>query len=372
MSFSSVALGLATFQALMVSRNLSLFRPPEKLLGEAEFTEGLSVLIPARDEEQNLPALLDSLAAQECCHFQVIVLDDNSQDGTRRVAEAYAQKDARFRVHSAPPLPPGWAGKQHACHQLSLLADYDHWLFLDADVVLTDPRALARIAFHLQKSPSAMLSSIPRQITESWAEQVIIPLIHLVLLGFLPFWEMRRNRMPALGAACGQMVAVKRDAYLATHGHWAVKHRLHDATALAVNLRKGGYLTDLFDSTDLATCRMYNTAGEVFLGFAKNATEGMAQPLILPIWTVLLLGANVLPWLCGLFAPLNWQAYTAQALTALVYLALMWRYRQSFLGVLTRPAGVLLFVAIQWVALVGKWLGWKASWKGRVYQRLYN
>lgn len=372
MSFSSVALGLAAFQALMVSRNLSLFRPPDKLSAGEEFADGLSVLIPARNEEQNLPALLDSLALQDCCRFEVIILDDNSQDETRRVAEAYAHKDARFRVHSAPPLPPGWAGKQHACHQLSLLATYDYWLYLDADVVLTDPQALAQIAFHLQESPSAMLSSIPRQITRSWAEQLIIPLIHLVLLGFLPFWEMRRNRLPALGAACGQMVAVKREAYFATQGHSAVKHRLHDATALATNLRKEGYLTDLFDSTHLATCRMYRSAAEVFLGFAKNATEGMAQPLILPVWTFLLLGANVLPWLCGFFGPFDWQALTAQILTALVYIALMQRYRQNFLGALTRPAGVLLFVAIQWVALVGKYLGWKASWKGRVYERLYN
>ena len=62
----------------------------------------------------------------------------------------------------------------------------------------------------------------------------------------------------------------------------------------------------------------------------------------------------------------------AQLLNLMVYVLLMWRYQQSVFGALTRPAGVLLFVAIQWLALIGKWIGWKASWKGRVYDRIYE
>ena len=151
-----------------------------------------------------------------------------------------------------------------------------------------------------------------------------------------------------------------------------MRHRLHDATALAAHLRKEGHLTDLFDSTTLADCRMYENAKDVFLGFAKNATEGMARPFLLPLWTFLLLSANVLPWVLALTSTATPILATAQLLNLAVYLALMVRYRQSALGALTRPAGVLLFVAIQWLALMGKWVGWKASWKGRAYDRIYD
>ncbi len=372
MNLATLALGMAAFQAAMVCRNLNLFAPPAKLDGDERFSDGLSVLVPARNEEKNLPVLLESLRSQLDCRFEVIILDDNSDDQTYQIARSASQLDPRVKVHRSKTLPEGWAGKQYACHQLSELADYDHWLFLDADVVLTDPRALARIGRYIKESPAAMASSIPHQITGTWAEQMVIPLIHLVLLGFLPFWEMRRNKLPALGAACGQMVAVKRDPYEASGGHLAVRHRLHDATALAAHLRKEGHLTDLFDSTTLADCRMYENAKDVFLGFAKNATEGMARPFLLPLWTFLLLSANVLPWVLALTSTATPILATAQLLNLAVYLALMVRYRQSALGALTRPAGVLLFVAIQWLALMGKWVGWKASWKGRAYDRIYD
>jgi hypothetical protein len=215
-----------------------------------------------------------------------------------------------------------------------------------------------------------MQSFLPRQRTESWAELLIVPLIHLVLLGFLPLWEMRRNRMPALGAACGQMVAVKAAAYRESGGHSAIRHRLHDAMALATLFRQEGYLTDLLDATPLADCRMYERPLDVLSGFSKNATEGMARPHVLPLWTLLLLGANVLPWL--LAAPPSGVVGAALLIDLLVYLALMRRYRQRPLGALTRPAGVLLLIAIQWSSLAGKWLGWRTTWKGRRYDRVHR
>lgn len=177
---------MASFQAAMVYRNLRLFETPGHPDHNRAFDEGLSVLVPARNEERNLPALLDSLSNQLDCKFEVIILDDLSDDGTYQIVESASLRDPRIRVFRSAPLPDGWAGKQYACHQLSELATFDHWLFLDADVVLTDPHALARIGNFIKESPAAMASSIPHQITGTWAEQMIIPLIHLVLLGFLP------------------------------------------------------------------------------------------------------------------------------------------------------------------------------------------
>lgn len=368
-ALGSLALALAAFQTCMIVRNLRLYQAPE---ASSYAPPPMSVLIPARNEEGNLPGLLASLRGQLGVEFEVLVLDDNSTDDTLSIARAAAAGDSRFRALSAPSLPAGWVGKQHACHVLSTHAAHSQWLFLDADVVLTDQHALARISAHLERGEAAMQSSIPRQITVTWAEQLVIPLIHLVLLGFLPFWEMRRNRMPALGAACGQMVAVKAADYRAVGGHAAVRHRLHDATALAALFRQEGYGTDLFDSTALARCRMYTTATDVFEGFSKNATEGMARPLALPLWTFLLLGANLLPWIALCLQPGSQLAGAAVLCNLLASLLLMVRYRQSALAALGRPLGVSLFVLLQWMALLGKWVGRTATWKGRSYARAHG
>ena len=367
MTLGLLCLGLASFQAAMVHRNLGLYQPPA---ADTANCPPISVLIPARDEQSRLPALLETLSRQQGVVFEVLVLDDNSSDATYAVASAVAEVDSRFVALTASTLPAGWAGKQHACHLLSQAARHENWLFLDADVRLSSPNALARISQHLHHGESAMQSGIPWQKTRGWAEQLIIPLIHLVLLGYLPFWEMRRNRLPALGAACGQMVAVKSQAYRQVGGHSAIRHRLHDATALAALFRGGGYLTDLFDATPLAECRMYSSAVDVFRGFAKNATEGMARPLILPLWTVLLLGANVLPWVLAATGVATVPVLVAMSLSAWVYVRLGRRYGQTSAGVLSRPVGVALFVGIQWTALLGKWLGVRSRWKGRDYARL--
>lgn len=363
---SGFSLTCALFQAAMISRNLRLYQEPPPAIQAPP----ISVLIPARNEAANLPRLLASLQEQQGLEFEVLVLDDDSSDETWAIANQTATQDPRFRAFSGGPLPDGWAGKQHACHLLSERACYPHWLFLDADVTLTDPYTLARISSHLKTERASMQSAIPRQVTGTWAEHLIVPLIHLVLLGYLPFWEMRRNRLPALGAACGQMVAVRAEDYRAVGGHAAVKHRLHDATALAASFRQRGYLTDLFDATSLSSCRMYRRSADVFEGFAKNATEGMARPLALPLWTFLLLGANVLPLLLAVSGAKL--AVFALVCNMLAYAALMHRFRQSPWSVLLRPLGVLVFILLQWQALGGKWLGRPSQWKGRSYTRLHD
>ena len=132
--------------------------------------------------------------------------------------------------------------------------------------------------------------------------------------------------------------------------------------------------TDLFDATDLADCRMYSGLGEVWAGFSKNATEGMATPRALPLWTVLLFGGQVLPFLLLAAAgPLGWGSPVAllggiAAGAALAFrLVMAWRFRQSVPAALLHPLGILLVLAIQWTALVRARRGRPATWRGRSY-----
>jgi hypothetical protein len=104
---------------------------------------------------------------------------------------AIAQTDPRVRLETAPPLPAGWFGKNFACHRLAGLARHPILLFLDADVRVSRPDSLARLAAFVEQSGTALVSGVPREETYGLMEQLIIPLIHFVLLGFLSLDRMR-------------------------------------------------------------------------------------------------------------------------------------------------------------------------------------
>ena len=125
-------------------------------------------------------------------------------------------------------------------------------------------------------------------------------------------------------------------------------------------------MTGLFDATSLASCRMYTRASEVWEGLGKNATEAMATPLALPLWTLLLGGGHVLPFVLLVLAP---GAVTAAAAGCSIGLRLLlaWRFRQPLLGVLLHPFGVLILLLIQWVALWRAACGRPSTWRGRAY-----
>jgi hypothetical protein len=364
-----VALALALLPAAVTAINLPVFRaPPAPSLTRPK----VSLLIPARNEEINIDGTLRAALASEGVELEVVVLDDGSTDRTASIVAAHMQDDARLRLVAAPPLPPGWCGKQHACHVLASQARHPFLVFVDADVRLA-PDALARIVSLLEHRRLDLASGFPLEETGTWPEALIVPLIHVLLLGYLPIWLARRSRHPAFGAGCGQLMATRRDAYQRAGGHAAIGSSRHDGLMLPRAFRQAGGTADLFDATDLARCRMYRGGREVWQGFAKNATEAMAKPLALPVWTLLLGGGHVLPFLV-LLPALATGSVAASAASALactcVYgarVALVLRFRQSWLGALLHPLGVALLLALQWSALIASWRGRPAVWRGRAY-----
>jgi hypothetical protein len=331
------------------------------------------VLIPARNEENAIGAAVQAVLASRGVEFEVVVLDDHSEDATADVVSAIALRDARVRLLRGEPLPAGWCGKQYACSLLAQAARHPLLVFLDADVRLA-PDGLARMAAFLEESRADLASGIPLQETGTLAEKLVICLIHFVLLGFLPLARMRRSRHPAYAAGCGQFFLARRSTYQAAGGHAAIRASLHDGITLPRAFRSAGCWTDLCDMTDVATCRMYRTAGDVRRGLAKNAIEGLASPgMILPATTILL-GGQVLPFL--LLAAGAWLPPLAMCLALLAGVAVYYpriaaakRFRQSWLGAFLHPVGILMFLAIQWHAFIRSARRLPAGWKGREYQK---
>jgi Glycosyl transferase family 2 len=362
---------LATIPALLFLANLRVYRPPCVTVSPAGSLPSISVLIPARNEEKVIVAAVESALASQGVVVEVIVLDDGSEDATAELVSSLSQGDQRVRLVPGPPLPPGWCGKQHACRVLTRTALYPLLVFLDADVRLA-PQGLARLAAFQKTSGADLVSGIPRQETGTWLEHLVIPLIHFILLGFLPMRPMRTSRNPMYAAGCGQLFLTTRAGYDRMGTHEVIRCSLHDGVTLPRAYRRAGLRTDLCDATDLATCRMYQGAGPLWSGLAKNATEGLARPALIWLTTGLLLGGQVLPVLLWLAWP--WFTPWAVGVNALATLLLfsprligMSRFRQSWMGALLHPLGILVLMAIQWHGLLRATFGKPAVWKGRAY-----
>jgi hypothetical protein len=367
---SIAGLALALVPAVMVAVNLRHYRTPPLI--EEKATPHVSILIPARDEEPRIARAVETALASRGVDLEVVVMDDHSADRTVEIVRAIAARDPRARVEAAPALPRAWAGKQHACHALASVARGTILLFVDADVELA-PDGVARAVGFLEDSGADLVSGFPRQITGTLMERLVIPLIHFVLLGYLPIPAMRRSTNEAYAAGCGQLFLARRDAYERAGGHASIRATFHDGLQLPRSFRRAGLKTDLFDATRVATCRMYQSAGEVIRGLAKNAHEGMAGKRAIWIWSSLLLGAHVLPpalvvtgLVAGSRAVWWWVAVVASAIALATRLALALRFQQSIVGALFYPLGVSLLVAIQWYSWFLCRAGRGVAWKDRV------
>ena len=181
-----LALALVLFPVGMALLNAILLpRPKAPDRGTEPAGELVSILIPARDEAAHIAACVQAALASAGVAVEVLVMDDGSHDGTAAIVEALAERDPRLRLLRAPPLPPGWTGKVHACARLAEAARGGHLLFIDADVRLA-PQAAAALADHARRHRLALASGVPRQEIGTLGEALTVPAINLLMLGYLP------------------------------------------------------------------------------------------------------------------------------------------------------------------------------------------
>lgn len=358
----------AAIPAALTWQNLKIFCTSP----QAECSEPVSVLVPARNEEQVLDGFIRNILASRGVQLELVVLDDASTDSTAQRVSQWSDRDPRVRLVHGKKLPQGWCGKQHACYQLAESARFDTLLFLDADVTV-QPDAIARSVAFLNRSKVDLGSGFPHQETPTVAGWLLLPLIHFILLGYLPLSRSRLSNDPSLAAGCGQLFVTTRSAYDKAGGHAAIKSSLHDGIMLPRAFRKAGLQTDIFDASTIASCRMYETNRDVLQGITKNATEGIGAPRTIVPFTILLGGGVVAPALlliCILSGiSQSWIVITAifpgLILSYFPRLITLNRFKQSAGSVFFHPLAVGIFLAVQWFALGRRLLGIKTSWKGR-------
>jgi glycosyltransferase involved in cell wall biosynthesis len=369
LSIGGVLMSIIPAAMFLSNLPLFLFREYEET-SEADSKPSVSVLIPARDEEDAIEKSIKAALASQHIHSEVIVLDDHSTDRTAAIVKQLADSEARLRYLQGKPLPSGWNGKQYACMQLAECASHDSLVFLDADVRLR-PEALVRLVHRQNQTSVALLSAFPHQETGTILEKWIIPMMHYLLLGFLPLARMRASTHAAYAAGCGQLFMTRKGDYQHAGTHEAIRESRHDGLTLPRAYRQAGLATDVVDGTTLAECRMYRSPHEVIRGMLKNATEGIAnRPLIVP-FSILLLGGSVMPVVTFVWA--IWNPHLLAMMLSLLGIILghlpravaAIRFRQSLLGVLCHSLATLTFVILQWVALANHLLGRQIAWRGR-------
>src|SRR6056297_203768 len=262
----------------------------------------ISVLIPARNEEENLPWLLDDLTRQNYQNFEVLVYDDHSTDKTPEIIDSFAQKDSRISLLPPKDLPREWLGKTFACDQLGRAANGEYLLFLDSDVRASED-LLRKALFCLRKHKLALLSIFPHQIMKSTGERLTVPLMNWILVSLLPMILIRKSKRPSLSAANGQFMFFDQKIYRQHFWHEQVRDNLVEDIEICRKMKSEGYqVATLLGKNDIK-CRMYKNYADGLNGFAKNVVEFFGGS----VWVTFLYGLITIFGILFIFINWGWQ-----------------------------------------------------------------
>ncbi|MGZ3543296.1 MAG: glycosyltransferase [Vulcanimicrobiaceae bacterium] len=335
----------------------------------------LSVIVPARNEERQIERCVRSLLAQRYDDFEVIVVDDRSEDRTFEIVDRIALEDARVRLVRGEPLPAGWVGKPWALHQGAQHARGAWLLFTDADT-FHEPAAAASAVSYAVDAELDVLSLLSRQELGSLAERALLPSILFTIafaIGPLDALNDPRNRNVAL--LNGQYVLMRRDVHDAIGGHAAVRAQIAEDFELAHLLKREGYRTVLAGATDLVRTRMYRSAREIWSGFTKNLALGArGNPFALVAGVAALACISPLPEIVLARAVAKKDARGAALMLGAIALSTaaaeiaMRRARFPAGSGLWLPAGMAATVAIAVNSALRFASGRGVDWRGRRYR----
>jgi glycosyltransferase involved in cell wall biosynthesis len=240
---------------------------PMKNTGTEPF---ISLLIPARNEEENIVNLLNDIEQQPYKNIEVIVYNDESTDKTGALVKNFARQSSyTISLIEGKGLHEGWLGKNYACDQLAKQAKGDYLLFLDADVKVEE-NLLTHAAGYAQKHKLELLSIFPQQMMFSWGEKLTVPLMNWILVSFLPMRLIQYNKRPSFSAANGQFMLFNAAVYKQHTFHQTFKNHPVEDIAILRRMKELKLKTATLLSSGQIKCRMYQSFWEGVHGFSKN------------------------------------------------------------------------------------------------------
>lgn len=369
-----ICLGIFLINIILNLRELKVPRLDSKIPEPAPL---VSILIPARDEEENIATCLESLKKQDYPNFEVLVLNDNSSDNTASIVSKIASEDDRIRLFHGEPLPEGWAGKPFACYQLAKQAKGSWLLFVDADTIHAPNMLRSVIAQALELKPS-LLSGFPRQLTASIPQKIAVPVIYFIILALFPMWWLHRSKKPKPSMAIGQFLLFPREEYWKIGGHEAVKSKILEDIWLGIEINRHGGRHLAVDLSSLVSCNMYKTLGSMWQGLTRCVYS------VAEISIVALIGLLIIGYLFFL-APFYWlwnELFIVDASLALravvmsqvaIILSMRWLvdnlFKASVISTPLHPVGLFFIILVCIRAIVKQVRGASVYWKNRLYGR---
>lgn len=353
---------------------------PDVKLGAPEVT----AIIPARNEEATIGACVLSLLDQAGAHtgaplrsndLEVLVADDGSTDRTAQVVAGLAARDPRVRLISAPPLPPGWVGKNHALDFAARAAGGRWLLFTDADTVHA-PGGLRAVLERAEREGLQLFSLSPAQEIERWYERAVVPCVYRQLEKLYRYERINDPAAPD-AAANGQYILIRREVYQALGGHAAFANEILEDVALARAAKRAGFRVRFEPGQGVVRTRMYRSFRSLWEGWTKNLyllygrRGGRMLAAAAAIWLLDVAPAVLLFWCLARVTSADLKvAATAAAWLALRHAWYAFRLRRA--GERARLAawhwpGSVLFSLLLVNSLLKYAFGRPLAWKGRRY-----
>jgi cellulose synthase/poly-beta-1,6-N-acetylglucosamine synthase-like glycosyltransferase len=335
--------------------NFVQIRTPKRT---SELAVTVGVIVPMRNEAENVEGVVATLAAQEgSLHFYL--LDDNSEDQTLELLQRFTQADSRFTVIKGAVLKDKWIGKTWALQQLFEEAKEETLVSIDADVRLGND-AINKAVTAMNDARLDFVSPYPRQIAQSFAERLIQPLLQWSWLTTVPLRYAERSGQKSMAVANGQFFVVRRSALAAIGGYQSVKHAVIDDVFLARELVKNGSSGTVINGSEIAQTRMYASWNEIKAGYGKSLNQAFGSLFGALFVVAFLIATCIAPLLLGLLGnPYGWLGFAAIVGTRVLSAI---KSRGSALDSVLHPISVLALIYLIAYSYLRRG---SIQWKGR-------
>ena len=236
----------------------------------------VSVLVPMRNEEIFAERCLKYLRNQLYKNYEILVLNDNSTDGTGEILERIAAEDPRVKVFKGKPLPSDWYGKPYALQQLSDEAKGDILIFTDADTV-HNPGSISWAVTNLHNLKTDMISGYIGQVFKTFGEVVTVPLMYFLTGFIIPLFVNRYSKSSYFSAAIGQFIAIRHEVFRAIGRCEAFKKKTSEDIYMSRYVKRKGYSTRFLNISEYVSCRMYDGYGCAIAGIGKNIFDFLGK-----------------------------------------------------------------------------------------------
>src|SRR4030095_7788933 len=372
----------AIFSVLLVICIWNLFilrRKTYARIADAELPF-ISVLVPARNEEDNIQKVLRSLLVQDYPNYELIVLNDSSEDKTGEIINELVKEFPNLKVLNGKPLISGWTGKCFACLQLFESSKGDYILFTDADTAHSPNSLRDSVTIALSREAD-MLTLFPHMIMRTFSEKLIMPMLWFTVMMLLPFYFVDKKGFPKFSIGIGPFMMFRRKAYEEIGGHESVKDAIVEDVWLARKIKEKGLKLAAADGQDMFSVRMYRNFKEIWNGFSKNIFAGFEFS------TGMLFGVNFiyillffLPFMLffielSLYNGVNNIVILTGIQIAIIYLSRMLISAKFKLGIISSFLHPFGAISVPIIAINSwRWIsrGEGAKWKGRTYNPVKN